>query len=278
MSVLEAIILGIVQGLTEFLPVSSSGHLVFFQTILGLEEPMLAFDIVMHWGTLFAVFIYFWKDLVQMVVQSFAAIGATVSGKKQGDVFGDYPYALTTALVLLASVPTACIGLAFADSMESFFHRMIVVGIAWIVTGSLFAFSARYAKGNRALAEMNHQDALTLGIAQGIAIVPGVSRSGLTILVGMMSGLDPAAAARFSFLMGIPAILGAGLLKLKDAADFFSNYPAALLAGFVAALLSGYVSISFLLKLIERGKFHIFGYYCLAIGFFSIGYSFLAGA
>ncbi|MDD5218164.1 MAG: undecaprenyl-diphosphatase UppP [Candidatus Omnitrophica bacterium] len=278
MNIYEAVVLGIVQGFTEFLPVSSSGHLVLFQNLLGMREPMLAFDVAVHLGTLLAVFVYFGKDLIRMVVQSVLFAVKFPFASDKDEVHQQYPYAAITGFVILASVPTFLIAIAFKDMFEYLFSSVAAVGFAWLVMGILLVLSRWFQESNaRFLTMMNHRDAFFIGIAQGIAIIPGISRSGSTILGGMLCGIEKKDAARFSFLIGIPAILGAAVLKMREGIDFFASYPAALIAGFVMSALVGYFVIGFLLKVLGKGKFYLFGYYCLVLSVVTIVYGLLTG-
>ncbi len=272
MNVFEAIFLGVVQGLTEFLPVSSSGHLVLFQNLLGMKEPMLGFDLVLHLGTLVAVFIYFRRDFLQMIQQSVLFLMQFPGSKDRGALYEQYPYALEAGMVVLACVPTVLIGIAFKDAFETLFGSVFAVGVAWIVMSFILIASRKFPKGDRTLNLMNHQDAFLIGLAQGVSIIPGISRSGSTILGGMLCGIEKKEAARFSFWLSVPAILGAFIFKLDDGIDFFQTNPLALVSGFLASAVVGYITIAFLLNIMVRGRFHLFGYYCLAIGLFTVIY------
>jgi len=272
MTILKAVILGVVQGLTEFLPVSSSGHLVLFQNLLGMKEPMLAFDIVLHLGTLVAVFIYFRKDFFEMIRQSFLFIVHLPRAADRQALFEKYPYALESSFVILSCIPTAVIGFVFKDAFEALFGSVLAVGVAWIVMSGILIASRWFQNGIRGLELMNHQDAFLIGLAQGVSIIPGISRSGSTILAAMLCGIEKKEAARFSFWMSVPAIIGAAAFELDEGLDFFAASPWTLAAGFIASAVVGYLTISFLLKLMQRGRFYLFGYYCLAVGLFTVIY------
>ena len=277
MSLLEAILLGIVQGLTEFLPISSSGHLVLFQNILGMKEPMIAFDIAVHWGTLAAVLIYFARDFFRMIGHTFLFLIHLPVKRNLDALFNQYPYALIFILVVLATIPTIVIAMVFQDAFEFFFGSLLAVGIAWIVMSIALIASRKFQEGYRSMNLMNHRDAFLIGIAQGISIMPGISRSGVTILLGMFLGLEKKEAARFSFWIAVPTIIGAGIFKRHEGIEFYNNHGMILVAGFMAAAITGFFAIAFLLRIIQHGKFYIFGYYCLAIGLLTLIYWLVSG-
>jgi len=234
---LQALALAIIQGITEWLPISSSGHLALIQHLFGISPPLF-FDIALHFGTLLSVVVYFWKDILGLARQL-----------------------NTVILLIIATLPTAIIGLLMKDFFASFYSNLIMVGIALLISGSLL-FLTRYAKPGRSL---NPKLAFIIGIIQGCAVAPGISRSGSTISAGMLLGLDKNDAARFSFILSIPAILGATLLEGKDIAlDSIDLGPTIL--GVAVAAFVGYLSIGFLLNLIRRGNFSLFSYYCFALG------------
>lgn len=247
MTLAQSFLLGAVQGLTEFLPVSSSGHLVLVQLLMGLNESMLAFDIAVHWATLIAVFVYFWKDFYEMRTN-----------------------VRLMTMIVLASVPTALMGIFFKNYFESLFGSLQATGIGFIVTAAFLMASVKFHNGSRSLPEMKPMHAVWIGIAQGISIIPSISRSGATILAAMLCGIERRDAVRFSFWVGVPAILGAGLLKLKEGVGLALDTPGIFWAGFLTSGILGFLTISVLLKITARGKFHYFGYYCLGIGIFTL--------
>jgi len=259
MNLFQAIVLGIVQGVTEFVPVSSSAHLVLVPWLLGWEPPGLVFDTVVHWGTLVAVVGYFWRDWVELI-----------GGWLRGVVRWDWrePKARLMWLIILGTLPAVVIGFALEDLFESLFGRPVWVIAFLFVTAGLLAVSERLSERSRRLEDLHWGDALAIGLGQAAAIAPGISRSGATISVGLFRGLGREAAARFSFLLSTPVILGAGLFKLVDlfaAPDPMAQVPA-LLAGFVAAVVSGYLCIRFLLRYLQRGNLYPFAIYCVGFG------------
>lgn len=263
MDILQAIILGIVQGATEFIPVSSSGHLVLVPWLLGWDSPGLVFDTVVHWGTLVAVLAYFWRDWLVLITAWF-----------RGLLRWDWqePEARLMWLLILGSIPAALLGFFLEDFFEALFGKPVWVSVFLLVTAGLLALSERLgdlgAARERDLDSLRWPDALVIGLGQAAAIAPGISRSGSTIATGLFRGLQRPAAARFSFLLATPIIFGAGLLQLKDlfsAPDPLAQLPA-LTAGFLAATISGYFCIWGLLRYLKQGKLYPFAIYCALAG------------
>jgi undecaprenyl-diphosphatase len=254
MNLLEAVVLGAVQGVTEFFPVSSSGHLVIFQHLFGMKEPQLAFDIFLHIGTLASVLIFFRHDITAL--------------------FGRDRKLL--APLAIASVPTFIIGFFFKDTVERLFGAPSFVGYMLIVT-SAWLFAASLYERNRARAEKNTNSwpgmaaSLLVGSAQGVAVLPGISRSGATIATGIMSGMEKSSACRFSFLLSVPAVAGASILKLhKIGAGLTAADAPQFIAGGIASALFGIASIKFLLRIVSGGKLYLFGIYCFLAGLITI--------
>jgi undecaprenyl-diphosphatase len=245
----------VVQGLTEFLPVSSSGHLVFFQSLFGMEEPQLFFDVMLHFGTLLAVMVYFRTDLLEMI----QAIGLRLKGRREGE-----KEIKLFLWIILASLPTGLMGILFKDWFESLFSKPKIVGIMLLVTGLILWLTRWNGKQEKTIKEMRWFDALFIGVAQGIAIIPGISRSGSTISIGLFLGLNRELAGRFSFLLSIPAILGATLLEIHKL-DSLAKLETALI-GAAVAFVTGILSLTLLMKIIRMGKISNFAYYCWPIG------------
>ena len=275
---LQAIIMGLVQGLAEFLPVSSSGHLVLSKFILGAELGTSAlFEILLHVGTLLAVFVFYWKDVLNLIKEGLLLIKdffLFVFKRKKFDLYLDRKMVV---FIIVASIPTAILGLLMEAFLEDLFLSSVVaVGFALLVTGTMLMLIRKMPKSDKTLEEMKGRDAFTIGLVQGIATIPGISRSGSTVTAGLFCGLDKEFAFRFSFLMSIPAILGAAVLKMMDVniADLTANAgPYAV--GMIVAAVVGYASIRWLKNLIQKDQFHYFGYYCLAVGLISIVYGIL---
>lgn len=244
-----------VQGLTEFLPISSSGHLVFFQSLFGIVEPPVFFDVMLHLGTLLAVVIYFWTDIWKMG----QGIGATVKREEGGQ-----PYLTFLFWIILATLPTALIGLTFRDWFESLFLKPKVVGGMFFATGLLLWLTRWAKKEGRSLEQMRWVDSILIGMAQGLAIIPGISRSGATLSTGLFLGLDRELAAKFSFLLSIPSIFGAALLEFRKVDAAFGFWT--VISGTSAAFGIGVLSLTFLMKMIKMGKLSGFSYYCWVLG------------
>lgn len=264
----EALILGVVQGATEYLPVSSSGHLVIFQHLFGLEEPALLFDIVLHVATLLAVLWYYRRDLGELIRQSSAALRGLIRGDSWSEVQAAYPAFRLGWLILLGTVPTALIGVILQDTFESIFASVGTVGYMLWITGVILLIAHFSPKGNRGIGEMKPSEALLIGFVQGLAIAPGISRSGATIAVALILGIEKETAARYSFLLSVPSIIGALILKSGDAGNSFSLGVAAV--GFISALVTGYFCLALLVQLVKRGKLVWFAPYCFAVGLFAI--------
>lgn len=251
MNVFEAVILGVVQGLTEFLPVSSSGHLVLAQKILGVSEPPILFDTMLHLGTLIAVFIVLWKDIWALLKR---------------------PFQRLTWLLVAATVPTVAFALLFKDAIEEAFHSGSTLGWEFLATAVILLvaerLSATAGKG-RGEAEMSWLDAIIIGTLQGIAIMPAVSRSGLTIAGALARKLDRAFAARFSFLLSIPAILGAVVFQGKDLLEGTAaggSLSTAVVVGTIVAAAVGVVAVKFMMKIIREGSMRGFAIYVGVVG------------
>jgi len=263
MDIIQAIILGLLQGATEFIPVSSSGHLVLVPWLLGWDSPGLVFDTVVHWGTLVAVLAYFWRDWLTL-------IGAWLRGLVRWD-WRD-PLARLLWLLIVGSIPAAVLGFLLEDFFESLFGKPAWVAVFMLVTAALLALGEFLGNRTRKLADLGWPDALVIGLAQASAIAPGISRSGATIATGLFRGLERDVAARFSFLLATPIIFGAGLFKLMDLgamADPAGQIPV-LVAGFLAAAVAGYICIWVLLRYLQRGSLYPFAIYCAGAGVLSL--------
>ena len=263
MEIIKSLILGLIQGLTEFLPVSSSGHLVLAQYFFGIEETGIAIEVVLHLGTLAAVVIFFFKDIVRL----FSAVPYLFSQKGGEEKQGDKR---VIWMLIVASIPTAIMGFLLEDFFEGLFATPVVVPFTLLITAGLMLWANKLLHGRRPLSRMRPVQALWIGLFQGLAIMPGISRSGSTIFASLIQGFEREEAARFSFLLSIPAILGATLFKFDEIRELSASYAMPLLVGFLAAVVSGYIAIQFLLALIRRKKLYVFSIYCAVIAVISL--------
>lgn len=265
METIHAIVLGAIQGLTEFLPVSSSGHLVIFQHLFGMQEAELFFDISVHMGTLVAVVLFFRKEIASLIS---SLIYATKRILRQEITYKEAWYdaeVKLALLIVLGSVPTVAIGFLFHQISDLLFSSIGLVGITLIVTGILLWGTRRIDSCGRGIPGFTAPNAFAIGVVQGLAILPGISRSGSTIAAGLYLGLERGVAARYSFLLSIPAIIGAQLLSLKDMG---TSLPAVhvTLMGTVTAFIVGYLSLAMLMYVVNRGRIYLFAPYCWLLG------------
>ncbi len=266
---LSSIFLGLVQGIAEFLPISSSGHLALFQHFFGLSDPEKAvfFNVLLHLGTLVAIFIYYWTSIVDLLKEFGRLVASLFSKEKRKNLKELSPDGRMILMILVATLPLFLV-YPIKDFLEGLSGKPVVVGIALLITGTLLFFSDRMAKGKKTARSASVLDALLVGVGQAIAVVPGLSRSGTSISVGMLRGFKRKFAVRFSFLLSIPAVLGANILSIGDAVR--EGIDVALLPGYivgtVVAAVIGYFAIRFVNRLADKGKFGSFCYYCWGIG------------
>lgn len=253
---LEYIFLGIVQGLTEFLPISSTGHLVLFRKLFGLDEIGLLFDTMLHFGTLIAVIVVFWPEIRQLISN---------------------PTSKLARLLVVGTIPTAVIGLAFEDYFEEISRTGVTIGWEFLATGVILWTVESMRKGHRRFEQINYTDALIIGTLQGAAILPAISRSGLTIAGSLLRGIDRADAARFSFLLSLPAILGACTLQTvkltQNPLDTATLIP--MIVGTFFAAVAGYFAIRWMLKIISTGSMKGFAVYVWILGGIILGLQYL---
>lgn len=265
MDILSAIIIGVVQGLTEFLPISSSAHLIFIQSILGVESS-LAFDTFLHLGSLIAVLWFFHGDIYKLLKAWWLSIGDILQ-KRFREGLNQDPYKRLAWYIILATIPVGVVGILFESQVEELFAGALYVPAFFLfVTGTILYLSQRMDRGNLDFSNVGPKETLFMGLGQACAILPGLSRSGTTIAAGLVAGLDKEFAAKFSFILSIPAILGATIVQLKDIGTALDANLAAIILGFMAAFVAGYVAIKFVLDLIEKRSLDIFSYYCWIAG------------
>ena len=288
MSFWKAIVLGLVQGLTEFLPVSSSGHLILAKEILGLdlESSGMFFDVMLHFGTLLAIFVAFWNDIHKMILEGLHIVGDC--GANVGRFFQNLTgadrsyhkivrssYRKFVILVLVSTIPTGIIGIFFSDLVEQANEMVIVPACCLLITAVFLVIADLVDVGDKKPKDVSYTSAGLIGVAQGIATLPGISRSGTTITACLLSGFDQKFAVKYSFIVSIPAVLGAVVLEIKDLSGLAltqSDIGYCILATVVAAV-SGYLAIRFMVRLIQGRKFKFFAIYCGIIGVASLVWS-----
>lgn len=289
MSLLEAVLMGLIQGITEFLPVSSSGHLALFQIAFDLEETGLLFDCLLHFGTLIAVFAVYFRDIWKMICEGFSIIGdffinvGIAVSRLAGNKEKKYRriicngYRKFVMLVIVSTIPTGIIGIAASELIEAASAILIVPGICLIITSILLFVADRCSEGHKTPKHVSYPNAFIIGICQGFATLPGISRSGTTITACLLSGFDRKFAVKYSFIMSIPAILGSVVLQLFDiselgiASEEWINY----LAGTLVAAIVGYICIKIMLYVVKEKKYTIFSIYCLIVGVICIATYFI---
>ncbi len=256
MTVFQALVLGVIQGLGEFLPISSSAHLVLAPWAFGWQDPGLSFDVSLHMGTLLAVVAFFWRDWLELLSEALRRR----RGSKRASLFW---------YLVAATIPGALAGYILEDQAETIFRNPLLIAVMLIVMGLILYLVDRRAAKRKGLLEMSFADSLLIGLSQAFAIIPGVSRSGVTMTAGRALGLTRETAARFSFLLSTPIIFGAGVMKLKDisAGDFTLPF----VIGIVTSAVVGFLSIGFLLKYLTERSFALFVWYRFALGLAIIG-------
>lgn len=275
MNYTEAILLGIIQGLTEFLPVSSSGHLVLFQQLFGLKEAEIFFDVCVHLGTLLAVMAVFRQEIMNIILALMRFLASSGSKKTVSQKIESDPDLKLAMLIVIGSIPTAVLGLLFRGIADRLFASAFIAGIMLMVTGLLLwitRWAAARLKQDGA-DRLTPKNALIIGVVQGLAIIPGISRSGSTISIGLLLGINREKAARYSFLLSIPAIIGAGLLSLKEGLSQADLTIQISLLGAITAALVGYGALKSLLHVVKKGRLHLFAPYCWLVGILAIIFS-----
>ena len=267
MEIIQSVILGFIQGASEFLPISSSGHLIVAPWIFNWKDPGLAFDVALHFGTLIAVVIYFYKEWVIIFKLAFGAISRRILSSKLKTT-----YKLRTAncelqtnflwIIIIATIPGVLAGLFLENLAETVFRHPLLIAFNLFFWGLILFLADGHFKHSRNLKKINFTDGILIGLAQALAIVPGTSRSGITITAGLARGFDRVTSARFSFLMLTPIVFGASLLKFKE---LISDFDLAMALGIVCSAVSGYLAIKYLIKFVEKSNYKIFFWYRLAL-------------
>jgi len=258
---LELILLGLIQGITEFLPVSSSGHLVIAKYFLKLNLPGAAFEAFLHFGTVLAVIILFKKEIKELFTSLLQSIYKLFKGEKLSSILEKDLNSKFAWFLIISSVPAAIIGYSFSSYLEILFNKTLITSLMLFITGILLWFGNKnYTEGNKNILEISYKDAIFIGLAQAIAIIPGISRSGLTVLAGLQRNLDREFAAKYSFILSIPIILGATIFKVGELSALNIELSNLILSGFIT-LVSGYLAMKIFIRLLKSRKIYFFSYY-----------------
>ncbi len=261
------IILGVIQGITEFFPVSSSGHLVILKKYLEVQGTQGALlEVMLHFGTLISIFAVFWKDIFEIIRWVIISLLKLCSGGKPREIWTDDHYTRLFLLIIIGTIPTAIIAVLFEEKFEELFGQPIIAAIAIMITGLFLWFTKIFGRNNPGKKYLGIFHALVIGTVQGIAITPGISRSGSTISAATYMGIERETSVRYSFLLCIPAILGAVTLQIKKIPLTHMHNFLSLAIGTVVSAIVGYLALRFLIRIVQRGKLHVFSYYCWGFG------------
>lgn len=291
MPIWKAIVLGILQGAAEFLPISSSGHLVIVKEVLGvdLENGGMFFDVMLHLGTLVAIFIAFWKDIQRLIIEGLHICAdvfrnlfiffSNLVGKEKKKYYKVVrsSYRKLVVLIIVSTIPTGILGILLSDVIEAAGTMILVPGVCLLITAMFLVIADLVEPGQKRPKETTYANAGLIGVAQGLATMPGISRSGTTITACLLCGLDKKFAVKYSFIMSIPAVMGAAVLELKDFGSLKlsqQDVVSCIIATVVAAVV-GYLSICFMMRLIRGKKYKYFAIYCAVVGCIAIGYYFI---
>ena len=274
MDLLKATLLGILQGITEFLPVSSSGHLVAAQALLGLKSPGVILEVSLHFGTLLAILLVFWDDLLELIAHGWRGF-VLLCRRKPAEISNRAPHFFTALAIVVGSVPAGLAGVFLKDYITPFFEGDLTACGSFLIVTGIMLIATRWAlKG--AVKTVGPGRGFLVGAAQALALLPGISRSGSTIAAGLYVGLERDTAARFAFLLAVPAMAGAVVLELAGASLNSANIAwLPVIWGTAVAAVVGWVSLKALLPIVKKGKLHYFAAYCIPVGGFLIGYSLL---
>lgn len=291
MTILQAIIMGIVQGIAEFLPISSSGHLSIMKHILHINtDTGLLFDVMLHLGTLVAVLVSFWKDIKQLIIEGFSILGDFIinigrlvhnlhsEDKKEYNKVISSAYRKFVMLIVVSTIPTGIVALLLKEVVEVTSETLIVPGLCLLLTGVLLLIADRTVCGKKRANDVTYANAGIIGLAQGIATLPGLSRSGTTITACLSCGLDTNFAVKYSFIMSIPAVFGAVILQIKDFGTLAveSTEVVAYIIGTIIAAIIGYICIKTMLVVVRGKKYKGFAYYCFVVGTIAVIWNFVA--
>lgn len=280
MNYISSVLMGLLQGVAEFLPISSSGHLALFQhffSVENYEETQMLFTVLLHLGTLISVFVYYWRDVLELIQEFFLGLAALFSRRGGHERQTPPPARRLVLLIIVATLPLFLI-LPVKDLVEEAMNNVHFVSVALLATGFILWFSDRMARGRKTARNATVLDAVLVGLAQALGTLPGISRSGITISAGMLRGFERTFAVRFSFLMSMPAVLGANILSLKDVMEtgaFHMEMLPLYLVGTVVAAVVGYFAIRLVNLLADKGKFGAFAWYCWIVGAVTLAAGFL---
>ena len=277
MTYFQAVILGLVQGLSEFLPISSSGHLAILENFFGIKENLLFFAVMLHFGTLLAVFVAFWKDIWELIQELILTIKDLIGRK--GLRLDERPVRKLGVMIIVSCIPTAIIGFAFGDIFEGLYSKPIAIAIMFVITGILLILAETYGGGNRNINDLNYRNSLFIGLVQGIAIIPGISRSGSTLFSSLLCKLDRDFAVKFVFLISIPTILGSLILELPDGIKegVTGSDWGPVIVGVIVSFLSGLFAVKIMLRVVRNRKLKYFSYYLFVLAAFVIIYTLIKG-
>ena len=274
---MSLILLGLMQGLTEFFPISSSGHLVIAKYFLKLNLPGAAFEAFLHFGTVVAVVLLFRKEIKELVISFFESIYQLSQGEKISNIFKNNSSSKFAWFLVISTIPAAVIGYTFSTYFEMLFSKPIIASVMLTITGALLWLSNKnYLEGNKNISEITYKDAILIGVAQAFAIFPGISRSGLTVIAGLSRNLDREFAARYSFILSIPIILGASMFEARELSSLKIDFTILILSGVLAAVTS-YGAMKIFIGLLKKRKIYFFSYYLWIISGLTIWISLSRG-
>lgn len=258
---MSLILLGIMQGLTEFFPVSSSGHLVIAKYFLKLHLPGAAFEAFLHFGTVVAVIVFFRAEIKELVISFFDSIYKLSHGENISNIFKNNSSSKFAWFLVISTMPAAIIGYTFSSYFETLFDKPIIASFMLTITGAILWLGNKYyTEGNKNISKTTYKDAIFIGVAQAVAIFPGISRSGLTVIAGLSRNLDREFAARYSFILSVPIILGASMFKMRELSSLNIDLSILILSGLVAAI-SSYGAMKIFIGLLKNRKIYFFSYY-----------------